>query len=682
MVDFGLRGYQIEVVQRALKGENSIIWLPTGGGKTRAAVYVAKMHLETTRNAKVAVLVNKVHLVDQHYSKEFNPHLGRNYELVAISGDSSQKDFFAHVVKDCDLIICTAQILENALISNEEEKHVELTDFTLLIIDECHHTHKDGVYNKIMARYVESRLRNPETRLPQILGLTASPGTGGNRSIDGAVKHVLQICANLDSVIVSSKEYVPELSKVVPKPRKTYDIVEERLEDPFGSHLKMMMGMIHDFMGQGKEVKFRAFGTQEYEADVVQLEKTGVQEENRLVAQCALHLRKYNDALLINDTVRMIDALRVLHEFYLTKQENILDVTDMFLTGLFEENRVELKELASNPIYENPKLAQLEKTLVKQFDGKDDSKGIIFSKTREGTRCLYDWVCANPELQRVNIRASILTGAGTGANHMTQRGQKETILQFRKGTLNVLISTSVAEEGLDIPECNLVVRYGLLTNEIAQQQASGRARAADSTYSVVAQAGGREVRRERTNEYLEELTSRAVAQVQRMDLREFRQEIKQLQMESVMSRIMAESQRNTRRSQHSGAQVELICRGCFAVVGRGNDMRVFEGTHHININPDFKVYYKIGGQVQLERTFEDWEPGRVISCATCGKDWGMEILIKKLMKPLPCLKIKSFSLKTPEGSRSPKKWKDVPFTVEELEMEEYVTRHFPDLWLD
>lgn len=31
---------------------------------------------------------------------------------------------------------------------------------------------------------------------------------------------------------------------------------------------------------------------------------------------CALHLRKYNDALLINDTVRMIDAFNCLDEFY------------------------------------------------------------------------------------------------------------------------------------------------------------------------------------------------------------------------------------------------------------------------------------------------------------------------------------------------------------------------------
>ncbi len=63
MADFGLYLYQEEVVERALRGENVIIWLPTGGGKTRAAVYVAKRHLETTPNAKVMVLVNKVNTI-------------------------------------------------------------------------------------------------------------------------------------------------------------------------------------------------------------------------------------------------------------------------------------------------------------------------------------------------------------------------------------------------------------------------------------------------------------------------------------------------------------------------------------------------------------------------------------------------------------------------------------------
>ena len=75
MAEFGLYSYQQEVVERALQGENVIIWLPTGGGKTRAAVYVAKRHLETTQNAKVVVLVNKVprmHQTDKMNTAFFN----------------------------------------------------------------------------------------------------------------------------------------------------------------------------------------------------------------------------------------------------------------------------------------------------------------------------------------------------------------------------------------------------------------------------------------------------------------------------------------------------------------------------------------------------------------------------------------------------------------------------------
>lgn len=54
----------MKVVRPALEGENIIICLPTGWGKTRAAVYVAKKHLDSRKAAgqtgKVAVLVNKV----------------------------------------------------------------------------------------------------------------------------------------------------------------------------------------------------------------------------------------------------------------------------------------------------------------------------------------------------------------------------------------------------------------------------------------------------------------------------------------------------------------------------------------------------------------------------------------------------------------------------------------------
>lgn len=55
------------------------------------------------------------------------PHLGHDYYLVAVSGESEEKDFFGRVVQEKDVVICTAQILYNALTNTDENKHVELS---------------------------------------------------------------------------------------------------------------------------------------------------------------------------------------------------------------------------------------------------------------------------------------------------------------------------------------------------------------------------------------------------------------------------------------------------------------------------------------------------------------------------------------------------------------------------
>ncbi|KAJ8364565.1 hypothetical protein SKAU_G00133960 [Synaphobranchus kaupii] len=673
MAEIVLRDYQKEVVQPALEGRNIIIWLPTGGGKTRAAVYVTKRHLETKPQAKVAVLVNKVHLVDQHYSNEFHPILGKTYKVTNLSGDCAQKDFFANVVHDTDVVICTAQILENGLRSTEEEKHVKLTDFSLLIIDECHHTQKEGVYNKIMERYVEHKL-DGKAGLPQVLGLTASPGTGGARTLEKAVTHVMQICANLDATaIMSSKENAIELEKKVPKPRRQYDIVERRLQDPFGDHLKTIMAFIHDFMGQ--DDVGRNFGTQDYEEEVVLLHKKGKIEKNRMVAQCALHLRQYNDALLINDTVRMEDAFQVLNEFYSSKEASRigLDGTDVYLFSLFQEHKYQLQARTQLPEFENPKLSKLQRVLLEQFKEDATARGILFSKTRKSIQCLYEWVSSCPEMRAAGIRAAILTGAGNLADHMSQGDQKEIIRQFRNGALNLLVSTSVAEEGLDIPECNLVVRYGLLTNEIAMQQASGRARAENSVYSVVAQAGGRELSRELTNVYLEDLTKKAIDEVQRMPPREFRIRVSELQREAMIIRRLAEQKAKEKRSLHQAASVRLLCCLCNSLVARGSDIQLIEGAHYVIVNPNVKERYRLGGLIPLKKTFEDWKPGRKVSCAKCGQEWGMEMIYKSAT--LTNVAIKNFVLETPDGRRTVKKWKDAQFHVEEFNYTEYCVKN-------
>ncbi|XP_078501540.1 ATP-dependent RNA helicase DHX58-like isoform X3 [Lissotriton helveticus] len=612
-----LYDYQWEVIQPALEGQNIIIWLPTGSGKTRAAVYVTKRHLQNKRNAKVAVLVNKVHLVDQLYTKEFNPHLKDDYRLIAISGDSDEKCFFADAVKTHDVIVCTAQILQNALEAKDELKHVELTDFTLLVIDECHHTHKDGVYNKLMESYVEKKLRQ-EWSLPQILGLTASPGTGRATNIDRAKEHILQICANLDTwKIMSPKVHRPQLEEKAQQPQKEYNLTDQRPQDPFGDRLKRIMNAIHDHLDDD-ELQGTELGTQIYEQKIVELEK--------------------------------------------------------------EENKQELSQLANDTRYQNPKLQMLEKILLEHFAYSAESCGIIFTKTRLSTHSLHEWICTSDGLEGLAKITAALTGTGSNSQtkHMTPCEQKEVIKRFREGKLKLLVSTSVAEEGLDIPACNIVIRYGLMTNETAMIQARGRARAPDSTYSILAARGGKEVRRECTNECLEDLMKRAIEAVQAMPEAEYLLEIRKLQTESIISRKMKQQKLDEKKRTFRPHDVRLYCRNCNEAVAHGNDLRTIENSHHVNISLDFKIYYNVSDTpVDLGRKMIDWEAGGLISC-TCGQEWGMEIVYRAVN--LPAISIKNFVVETSDGHRKTyKKWKDVPFAVEEMNYEEVCALHYSDL---
>ena len=48
---------------------------------------------------------------------------------------------------------------------------------------------------------------------------------------------------------------------------------------------------------------------------------------------------------------------------------------------------------------------------------------------------------------------------GSGQKNVTQKQQITTMDNFRKGVTNVLIATSVAEEGIDVGEIDLIICF-------------------------------------------------------------------------------------------------------------------------------------------------------------------------------------------------------------------------------
>nr|XP_057937908.1 interferon-induced helicase C domain-containing protein 1 [Doryrhamphus excisus] len=275
-----LRDYQKEVAQPALEGKNIIICLPTGSGKTRVAVYVTRQHLERRRadrkTGKVVVLVNKVPLVEQHHATEFQRFLKHAYKVERVSGNSLLKISFTEIMKKNDVVICTAQILQNYLERSVkgEDEGVHLKDISLIIIDECHHTKKGEVYNQVMMRYLKQKNKNNGLKkeqketvpLPQILGLTASLGVGSATKLDAAEKNILQICANLDA----SQILTSNLGDYRNDPCKQIVLVEDKEKDPFGDVIKRIMSSIQTYAKLSPTCQL---GSQTYEQWVVQYER-------------------------------------------------------------------------------------------------------------------------------------------------------------------------------------------------------------------------------------------------------------------------------------------------------------------------------------------------------------------------------------------------------------------------
>uniref|UniRef100_A0A673FX45 RNA helicase n=1 Tax=Sinocyclocheilus rhinocerous TaxID=307959 RepID=A0A673FX45_9TELE len=671
-----LRDYQMEVARPALEEKNIIICLPTGSGKTRVAVYITKEHLErkkqTGQPGKVVVLVNKVPLVEQHYKAEFGRFLKHQYSVERVSGASQLKISFPQIMEQNDIIICTAQILENSLAKakNGDEDGIKLSQFTLMVIDECHHTKKGGVYNHIMIRYLKQKHQNQLLKkqekspvpLPQILGLTASPGVGGAMSQQMAEEHILQICANLDAFTIKTKTFKEEEAKT---PYKRIAKAEERKEDPFGDVIKKIMDEIH----KHADLKLLCEpGTQNYEQWVVQKEQNAAKEENQMVRVCAEHLRQYNEALHQSNTIRMSDAFRFLDKYHneelKTKsspdEEGTITITDTerFLFTLFKDNKAKLQELMGKPQYENNNLAQLKTNILKEFSTRERARGIIFTRTRLSAIALCQWIQENPKFDEVGVSASYLIGGGDQSvvKPMTAAEQKDVLNKFRDGQINLLIATTVAEEGLDIAECNFVIRYCLVTNEIAMIQARGRGRAEDSSYTLVAEAGSGVAERESVNEYREKMMSTAIAKVCKMNRADYE---KKFQMQAIMEeKVKIKKKQKKGMMKEPPSKISLSCRQCSVFVCSGEDIEKIENMHHVNVTKQFSKLFTVRENASLQERLLDYETNGVIACKNCGQQWGSMMLYKSI--ECPCLHIKNFVVTYGSKKKTFSKWSELP----------------------
>lgn len=123
--------------------------------------------------------------------------------------------------------------------------------------------------------------------------------------------------------------------------------------------------------------------------------------------------------------------------------------------------------------------------------------GLIFATRRDAVLALSELLAHHPLTKETFVIGSLL-----GSSESTKRNaflditrtfitqsQTETLADFRAGLKNLVISTAVAEEGIDVQACGNVIRWDLPQNMVSWAQSRGRARHRRSSVILLFERG-------------------------------------------------------------------------------------------------------------------------------------------------------------------------------------------------
>jgi Fanconi anemia group M protein len=341
---------------------------------------------------------------------------------------------------------------------------------SLIIFDECHRAVGDYAYCFIAKKYIEN------ASSPQILGLTASPGSTQEKireikenlfinqieirtDKDADVKNYIQKVDNQWIKIVLPDEFMG-----------IKNILEEKLKKIY-KHLKNM-DLINSF-------------------DINRVTRKDLLKLNNTISRKISNARDDSEKFeLFNAKKLQANAIRISHMLELLETQGINALRDYFtknevkiknntanksLKELLADQEIKkvqryTQELISKGVV-HPKIEKLKELLNSQFQENDESRALVFSHFRDSVNNIVRYFKDDDLIRAHKFIGQAHKGSDKG---LTQKTQIELLKKFKEGTYNTLIGTSVAEEGLDIAECDIVVFYDVVPSAIRSIQRRGR----------------------------------------------------------------------------------------------------------------------------------------------------------------------------------------------------------------
>ncbi|KAH7324737.1 hypothetical protein B0I35DRAFT_349113 [Stachybotrys elegans] len=471
------REYQLEMFERAKK-KNIIVVLDTGSGKTLIAALLLRHTIEQElehraigREKKVAFfLVEKVALCLQQWKvldQNLEYPVSKLYGTAALTGNISTKEFWVDQIASNMVIVCTAQILLSALSNG----FISISQINLIVFDEAHHTKKNHPYALIIKNYY-LRERDQQKR-PRILGMTASPVDSQTRDVRFAAAELENILCSEIATVSSRVLEEQATSQKKSEMTETYQRLEAR-----EMACTALWHAIAEVVG--------------YNPDFRAALETTKEAASTLGRWCADRWWKLQ---MTDADVLKLEALAIGRGDRLTLEEETSSMSTVAqVQKLVHEHKLgsispEAPELSS-------KVNVLWNVLFEAFSRGTD-RCIVFVEKRYTAALLSD-LFAQPTMEVIGMKCGFVVGGSSatlGLGTMSFRDQLVTLAKFRRGEINCLFATPVAEEGIDIPECDLIIRFDIFKSVIQYIQSKGRARRENSRYISLIEDGNLQDRR-------------------------------------------------------------------------------------------------------------------------------------------------------------------------------------------
>ncbi|XP_055693642.1 endoribonuclease dcr-1 isoform X2 [Lutzomyia longipalpis] len=487
------RPYQDHLIKTCME-KNTIVYLPTGAGKTFIPLMVFKNHsadfaYSLEDGGKRSIFLASTKVLAKQQKEYFEMHTP--FKVTVFTGDMQVdnwgKQKWHKEFQDNHIIVATYQIVLDVI----RHSYLALKNINVIVYDECHNAQGEHPICQLMHRFIDIDVVDQ----PRIIGLT------GMLLTTDRYQTIEQDLANFEKKLrctVATVATIQDFQNVLvystnpqemilsyntnmlhPKLAKIMQIVEKVIKEiegfDVGAEVKTLSDTNDDKQGMKKKLinlwKNFVYQAEDFGLYGASLAILGLIVELDLKKRAAATRQR---RLLLRSSIAHAEMIRHLIVSYLGDPEG-KPLHEIILQNCTDKLKTFIQGL---------------ETIFKLFAGQKIN-ALVFVEQRFTAKVLYHILRNYGESNEVfPVRPDFMVGDESFTSPELEvllqiKWNRQVLDKFRRNEVNLIVSTSVLEEGVDLQMCNIVVNYDTPRNFRSYVQRKGRARSRESIFLLM-----------------------------------------------------------------------------------------------------------------------------------------------------------------------------------------------------